>query len=274
MTFARPLALALMTAALLAPVSAGATTPAAVGPDARPELRATFDNNRGADGKIIRRVKLSGSAELDADILTLGGGALRSASGRPGKSRAVRFPAFDGSVGAPRAVIKVTNATGEDQIDPGTANFSYGADFMLDAQSSGVGTDDGDNLLQRGLFDDPAQFKLQVDDRRPSCRIAGADVGPAVALVRSSVVVDSTHWYRAECTRDGRTLTIAVTRFNDDGTKDTTRTSTTSDGVIDVTVSAPSIPLSIGGALTADGAIYTRNDQFNGLIDNVTLQIN
>lgn len=50
-------------------------------------------------------------------------------------------------------------------------------------------------------------------------------------------------------------------------------TSTTSAAVIDVKMSSASVPLSVGGAVKADGRIYTQNDQFNGRIDNVTLQM-
>jgi len=276
MTLSRTFTLALAVAALLAPlgVAASASTPTERG--ARPEVRATFDYIKKADGRRLTNVRVSGTAEVIAEVVQRDGGAIRAATNsRAGQDRAVQFPAFDGTAGAPRAVIGITNATAADELNPGTRRFSYGADFVLDAVSSVAGTtDDGDNLLQRGLFEDADQYKLQLDGRRPSCRIAGSAGGAASsALVTSTVVADSSSWYRAECVRRGQTLKVVVTRFDSDGTREMTTTKTNSARVIDVTMSSTSVPLSIGGALSATGTVFTHNDQFNGYIDNVSLQI-
>ena len=274
MSFSRSLALSLVAVALIAPAGAAAAATSSE-PDAVPEVRARFNNIKTADGTRVRRIKLTGSAQLKGSVLEHNGGIIRASTGRPGQGRGVSTPAFDGSSDAPRAAIRITNPTDVDRLNPGVRGFSYGVDFMLDAHSSEVGsTDEGDNLLQRGLFEDEDQFKLQVDGRQPSCRIEGSvGSGTDALLVGSTVVVDSTHWYRAQCTRKGRTLTIAVTRFDPDGTKEVTKTHATSAAVIDVRMSSAVVPLSVGGAVSADGGIYVHNDAFNGLIDNVSLDL-
>jgi hypothetical protein len=106
------------------------------------------------------------------------GGTLGEGAGRDGagSNRAVRFPAHSAATDAPRAVVRVV-PEGPDALDPGTGRFESGADVVLDAtsESGAVGsTDNGDNLVQRGLFDDLSQYKVQLDARRPSCRVKGS----------------------------------------------------------------------------------------------------
>lgn len=275
MASSRTFTIALAVAALLVPVGAAASAATPSERGARPEVRANFNYIKKADGRPLTNIKVSGTADVTAEIVQRDRGKIRAATSRPGQDRAVQFPRFNGSAGAPRAVIRITNATAADELNPGIRRFSYGADFLLDGVSSVPGTtDDGDNLVQRGLFEDADQYKLQLDGRRPSCRLQGSAGGAASsAMVRSTVAVDSSSWYRAECVRKGRILKVVVTRFAADGTSETTTTRTTSAAVIDVSMSSSSIPLSIGGALSDDGRLSTHNDQFNGFIDNVSLQI-
>ncbi|HXH57210.1 LamG domain-containing protein, partial [Iamia sp.] len=149
--------------------------------------------------------------------------------------------------------------------------FEFGADVVLDAtsESGAVGsTDNGDNLVQRGLFDDLSQYKLQLDARRPSCRVKGS-VG--AVFVTASMSVQPGRWYRVRCVRDGSTVSIAVTTWADDGTPTVvTRSATGPTG--DMAPSRPTVPLSIGGKLSASGESVTSTDQLNGVVDNVVLR--
>lgn len=238
-------------------------------------LRVDFDYVSGPDGQPVTTVQVSGAASVSADVATRNGGQLVAATGRTGSGRAVRMPAFGAADSTPRAVVRVVNAGSRDQLSPGNRDFSFGADFVLDAVSSQTGSsDDGDNLVQRGRFDDPDQYKLQIDSRRPSCRLMGTTGSSAVdLLVTSSVVVDSTHWYTATCVRTGSTLQVVVSKINSDGTTTTTTTTKRSQGVINISMPAKSTALSIGGKLDADGSVSTDSDQFNGLVDNVLVQV-
>lgn len=279
---------ALAAAAALSPGNSGAAVQTGTGPLGPPEsatvagastarnlVRVDFDEITAPDGTPISTITVSGAADVVAAVARRNGGEVRAATARPGQGRAVRLPGFDPDETGPRAVLRITNAGSPDRLDPGTRNFSFGADFVLDAISAEPGTaDDGDNLVQRGLYEDPDQYKLQLDGRHPSCRLKGATLsGTASVEVSSSVEVDSSHWYRARCVRTGLDLDVVVTRYELDGTSQRTRTRVSSAAVIDVHMNSARIPLSIGGKLNADGTVNVDSDQLNGLVDNAVLRI-
>jgi hypothetical protein len=238
-------------------------------------VRADFDDVSDQDGDVVDTVRVTGSADVDVTVVEAGSGAVLAATGRPGEDRAVNLPGFDPATDGPRAVLRLTNAGDSDDLNPRKRDFSWGADFVLDAASSEPGTsDDGDNLVQRGLFDDDDQYKLQIDGRQPSCRLKGRVPGRTSAVdVTSPVEVDSTHWYGARCVRHGTSLDVIVTKFNDDGTTEVTTTSVSSRHVIKVKMADASVPLSVGGKVNHDGTLQLDSDQFNGLVDNVFLSI-
>jgi hypothetical protein len=68
----------------------------------------------------------------------------------------------------------VENEGATDVLEARLGDFRFGAAFRLDAVSQGSRADNGDNLVQRGLSGDPAQYKLQLDGRVPACRVQGA----------------------------------------------------------------------------------------------------
>src|SRR5215211_2772628 len=96
-----------------------------------------------------------------------GGQAVQVHSGNG--TSALRFPAFSAEREAPRLVLVLNPIGASDLLNPGGQDFSFGADLRLNDASSGKGDDNGDNVLQRGLFSDANQYKLQVDKRVPSC---------------------------------------------------------------------------------------------------------
>lgn len=185
--------------------------------------------------------------------------------------KGLRLPAFSRSSTPPLAVVRITHTSASgDPFAPRSADFNFGIYFKKDATSTGTSVDNGDNLLQRGLASDPAQFKLEVDVGRPSCTIKG-DRGRVI--VTSTVTVSSDRWYHATCRRLGNTVRLAVKEYRPDGS---TRTVTTSrSGTIgSLAWSKRETPISVGGKLAANGAIVrSSTDQFNGLATHPSLEI-
>jgi hypothetical protein len=215
----------------------------------------------------------SGSAVLRVSVVTDDGGALLDARPRidPASDRAVRYPRYDGDPAAPHAVIQIVDRRGADDLDPGLQPFRFGADFNLDTLSEDAepgGRDNGDNLIQRGFFDQSAQYKIQLDHRIAMCRVKGS---LGAVEVSSPVHPVPGTWYRVQCSRRDNQLTIVVTRW-DDGMPTSLRQSAIGPiGVVSPV--SRTIPVSVGGKLARRGVINEASDQFNGRIDNVFIRI-
>lgn len=244
----------------LAALSVAATTwlaaPAQAG-DGR-ELKLTFDSRSA-------RLENAGSTALRVREVTRNGGSVRSATGAEGTD-GIRLPGFQRQ-NPPMAALTVTDTRGGDDLSPGAANFRFGADFTLDATSDGSATDDGDNLIQRGLWGDPLQYKVQVDGRRSSCRVKGA---AGAVVVRSDRAIPADEWYRVHCTRRGSEVTLVLVRLRDG--KRWISTGRGSTGALRAPQS--STPLSIGGKTRPNGGLVSGStDQFNGRVDNAFLNV-
>lgn len=215
-------------------------------------------------------VSSSDSAALSSQVLTAGGGKVTAAPSRTGTGgAAMRFPAFAPAASGPRAVVEARSAGTVDVLDPGTADFTFGADILLDEQSHQHGTsDNGNNVLQRGLFDSTTQYKIQIDSGKASCRVKGAS--GAVMVVSKATIVPG-EWFGLACSRIGATVSLAVTSW--DGA--TARTQVVSEGGAtgDLTPSDRSIPLAIGAKVHDAGTFTDSPDQFNGVIDNPYLRV-
>lgn len=258
----RAVASALATAALvtLAPScpSEAATTTA---------VRLVFDGAPSPDGTAVTTAHNHGSASVKVTVRSVDGGRVVSASTRPGSSgRAIRFPRFDPSRPAPRAVLAITNATSTDQLDPGTGPIQFGADFNLDSASARAGTvDDGNNLIQRGLWNDRSQLKLEIDGGRLICRVKGRS---GEVSITGSTTVSTGRWYRASCRRSGTRVTLTLGSWSSTGAYSSR--SWSKDGTTgSLTPTSRTTPLSVGGKLYADGSVHGAADQFNGPVDNV-----
>jgi hypothetical protein len=177
---------------------------------------------------------------------------------------AARFPAASSS-SKPRAILTVEPDGSGDPLNPGSADFSFGADFNVDDVSTGL-QDNGDNIMEKGLFADRGQWKLQVDHGLVSCRVKG-NQNSVVVKIYPTVVPGA--WYRAGCARQGNTITATVQRL---GTARVYSSSATrSLGVVDTS----GYPMSIGGKARQNGSAVSGNsDQFNGAIDNVYFEAN
>jgi hypothetical protein len=231
-------------------------------------LRLRFDDTSAAIGEPMPRFTNTGTRAVTIDVRRSGGGVVRRAASLPGNRSAANFPDRDGRRGAPRAVLRIRSDTGWDNLTPRWSRFQFGGDFRLDAdsaRSTSSGTDDGNNLVQRGLYDDNAQFKLEVDRDRVMCSVKGSAGRQTVA---SGVRVRTGQWYRARCTRDGTTVRLAVRALRRDGSPAAPSISERSGATGDLAF-ATRVPMSVGGKLTDSGAVASASDQFNGLVDNV-----
>ncbi|MGI8523654.1 MAG: hypothetical protein ACR2K3_10160 [Nocardioides sp.] len=195
------------------------------------------------------------------------GGVLRTGRGEDG-ARVLAFPAHEASERSPVAIIAVMSRE-PDWLQPRGDRLIFGADLSLDAVSDGTAQDNGDNVLQRGLFGAPAQFKLQVDHRRPSCLVRG-DAG--AVLVKSSVTLEPRSWYRITCRRTGDEVEVVVSHL-DHG--DPAENSVDEDrDEIGSLVFPSETPLSIGGKLGPDGGpVQDATDQYDGSVARVHVSI-
>ncbi len=205
----------------------------------------------------------TGSENLVVRVSSVAGGSLRSMPGRGG-GYAARFPVFLPRT-KQRLVLSLSSSSVTDPLGPGSSDFTFGADFAIDTVSDASRLDNGNNLIQRGLSDDPAQYKLQIDGGRASCLVAG--VGGDV-VVKSKTVVRPHTWYRISCNRSGDVVTLMLGTFAEPPQR-TVATGPT--GAVYVTAATP---LVLGGKATRAGAaVVSDTDQFNGALDNVFLDI-
>lgn len=202
------------------------------------------------------------TSALSIATVTADGGTVRHVAGRTGSEGALRLPAYRTGM----AAVRVRSAEG-DALNPGAARFEFGADFVIDAVNAGADPDNGNNLIQRGLYHDRSQWKIQLDDNRPSCRVKGSR---GALLVAASAAVSPGSWYRVVCARSEDRVTLTVTNLE----SGTVRTYARSGATGDLRPSSAGVPMSVGGKLTSSGVIVTgAADQFNGVVDNAFLDI-
>jgi hypothetical protein len=213
-----------------------------------------------------------------ATALYANGGVLKVVAGQGTGNLAVAAPThISTSTATPRsAVIRVANADTTDRLDPGTGNFSFGADFILNtASATAASKDNGDNLIQRGLASSAGQYKIQIDGGKPSCVLRQqTPIKVTQITAKATQVIERGIWYRAVCGRTTSggvtTVTLTVTRLSN-GTRVPVQAGTGS--ALDLSIDTR-VPLSIGGKLTETGTlVLSSTDQFNGRIDNAFLDL-
>ena len=204
---------------------------------------------------------VGGDTPVKIAVARLSGGNAKVVAGPDGASKAIEFPAYVKSGTYPRAVVSVTPTSGA-ALSPGAADFEYGAVFRLNATSSGRSVDNGDNLFQRGLYEDASQFKLQIDYGYPSCLVRGS---AGQVFARSSLKVTAGKWYRATCSRIGTKVTVQVSAYGSNVAPLSNATNGASG-----TLTFPSTqPAAIGGKVSRSGAVISSaTDQFNGAVAN------
>lgn len=249
-------------------VAAAAPTYADSGPDNGPssegDLYLSFD-----------RLDASGSPLLNTpgpvvgEVSSVAGGQVTAGPDQSPSGHSLRMERFRPDQPAQPAVVVLRPHEGaHDRTDPGNDDFAFGADFALDRLTGVSATDDGDNLVQRGLFGDRAQYKIQLDGGHPLCRVSGSQ---GAVSVRATERVESEEWYRVRCRRVGDVVTLRVVTFVGSGREvreyaEAGRTGTLSYG-------SDRDPFSVGGKVDEDGDVVAGDsDQFNGLVDNVVFR--
>ena len=205
---------------------------------------------------------VGGDTAVRIAVAKLSGGNAKVVAGPDSSTQAMQFPAYVNSGTYPRAVITATPTSGGG-LSPGASDFEYGAVFRLNATSSGRSIDNGDNLFQRGLYEDSSQFKLQIDHGYPSCRVRGSG---GQVFASSSLKVTPDRWYRATCSRVGSKVTVQVLAYGSTATP----VSNVANGSAGTLSFPASVPAAIGGKVSSSGAVISSaTDQFNGAVANV-----
>ncbi|NUW43846.1 hypothetical protein [Nonomuraea rhodomycinica] len=134
-------------------------------------------------------------------VVTAHGGRVLSLP-RGGGDRFLRFPGGAcATAPCPQAIVRPLRSGGL-VPDGGTGRFSFGADVRLTAEPPERA---GMNVWQHGLAGPGhAQWKLQVDGGRPSCR--WSDGTRVVLLGAGSYRLAVGRWYRLRCARLGTAL--------------------------------------------------------------------
>jgi len=212
-------------------------------------------------------VEQVGTADVDVNVQTADGGDIAIVPGWDDEP-AIDFPDFTRTKRYPQAVVLVDNTRDEDELSPGSRSFSWGADFRLDATTTG-GVDDGDNLVQRGLASQPVYFKVEIDDRHVACTVGGTK---GSVYSRNWIDIVPGRWYRVLCQRDGDQLSAIVTEISSGGGGRPTIT-TRSGPIGDVTFKESTLPFVVGGKVGSDHRIVDDSEVFNGLVMNPVLDI-
>lgn len=164
-----------------------------------------------------------------------------------GDGPAISFP----SPGEGTAVLKIAAA---DRFNPGGRDFAVEVLVRLDP---GERTH-GENVIQKGHYSGHGQWKVQVDEGLPSCRIAGRRDGRRVAAIALGPSIEGAGWVRLRCERVAGRLSLTV--------GDRAPVYAPNNAAMDI---ANDDELTIGGRLP--GA--PDNDQFHGDVDGVRLEL-
>jgi hypothetical protein len=230
--------------------------------DGTEEKVIDIDFDSAVDGD-LSAVENTGTAPVD--IAVVGNvDALTTEEGREG-GVALRFPEY-GAPGLP-VIVTVTSEDGG-TLNPGAKPFTIGADLMVDERNEGGVVDDGNNVLQHGLFSDTSQYKLQVDRDRASCRIEGSS---GAVVVNDEAELEPDVWYHVECRREPDRVVLTVESLDPDVTYESEVSLEGETGSVAASTAAPVV---IGGKFGVNGEVVTSNtDQFNGALDHVFVTI-
>lgn len=229
-------------------------------------LDLDFEKNPGAAGAPALDFAAYRTSAIAVDTLRFGATPLTYVADATG-GHAVLFPGRV-AIGKDRVVLRALTLTDPDPLSPGRADFAFGADVRLDDPG---GADDGGSGMDRGVFSDTSQYKIQLDAHRPSCRIAGNE---GEVTVKGTDVIEVGSWYRLRCQREGSTVVLTVAKLDASGNPLPAITWSDFRPTGSVAVQRTSTPLSIGGKIATDGGVVEDNtDQFNGAIDNIVFEV-
>jgi hypothetical protein len=239
--------------------AAGQTAPAGALPGPRGELVLEFDEGLTPEGSTLSAPQNSGTAKLRVKVRTVGKGRLEKVQGRSGY--AARTPAFS-TKGRPAVAAIMVRPRAKDSLSPGDRPIRWGADVQLDGAGGTSASDDGANVIQRGLFRDTAQVKLQLDQGVPSCRVQGAS---GVAVVKAGRPLVPGVWMRVHCQlRNGR---LSLTMGEPGEARPESWEVAAAVGEVSF---RRSVPIGIAAKVDGRGRVEaSQSDQFNGVLDNL-----
>ncbi len=228
----------------------------------------------GTHGQPITSVTNDGTGATTQTMVTANSGNLRARWSRIKTGVAARFPAYDGTSDGQRTVVSVANSGSRDDLSPGAREFAFGADAKINVTSAGTTYDNGNNLVQRGLSAESAQYKLQMDGARFSCRVKGDD---GAIMVTSPVSVQPRTWYHVMCKRrvspSGDYLVVKVSTVRSDGSRSKARKTVSPVRSIGKLTFARRTPFTVGGKLSDPTTVAAASDQWNGMVDSAFLRI-
>lgn len=220
----------------------------------------------GLGAQEVSTEALVATAAVKAKVIRRGSGQLRAVSEPTGAS-GVTFPSQRAADQGNLAAIRLASTSG--LFDVEDRDFSFGADVWLSAQAQGSEQDNGDNVFQRGLFGSNGQYKVQLDNGRPSCRVSG-QLGSVIA--KADMTVEPERWYRLACRRANNAVTLFVAPVTSGQLLEPKEWTVVraSGRTGAVRFGAEDEFLSIGAKINRKGNIVRNSpDQFNGSIDRV-----
>jgi hypothetical protein len=232
------------------------------GPAGDVVLRYDFDGGLVDDGGARYVPDVGGADRRGLVVGAVGGEALLEAVAREDAGMALRFPGECEEVDpvdCPRVILEAEDSA---DANPGQADFAVSLDFLVPSLPAGSTIAD-QNVMQKGNFDDPGQWKVEIDvERRPICVFHYPGDGDAPLTVRVQRAVDDGAWHSLRCERRG----AAVLAVLDGGDGEDTRTVDIPAGhTLDI---ANSRTIRVGGQDVTASA-----DQFHGSVDNVSVEI-
>lgn len=238
------------------------------------------------------------------DVTGLGHkGYLKGANGgdvalvaRAGGGKAAKFPPqCDPTVEiCPKALIEGLEQDPDD-LNPGSAAFSFGADVLINGQDELTLNGGGMNIVQKGLIDDPVgQWKLQVDGSSqpalPSCLVRGIPTGQDTPVGRSVTAKDTKpatlevdgiadgEWHKVICKKQNKgtngrrydRLSIVI-----DGKVNNSRNVTDATTGYEIGAVNNDAPVTVGAKWLPKDSTRPQqiNDQFHGTLDNVFFRL-
>jgi hypothetical protein len=244
----------------------GAPEPDAAGPDggsASTVLRYDFDAGLVEDGGARYAPDLGGADRRGIVVGAVGGEALLEVVPREeGTGNAIRFPGEceeADPMDCPRVMIEAEDSADQ---NPGQRDFAVTLDFLMASSQSGSTLGD-QNLMQKGNFDDPGQWKIEIDvQNRATCVFHYPDDDGTPITARVQRAVNDGVWHSLRCERRGNLLTIVL----DAGTGDDTRSVEIPAGdTVDISNDKT---IRIGGQ-----DVMASADQYHGSLDNILVEI-
>jgi len=219
-------------------------------------VRYDFDDGLRDDGGALSVADASGNRhDAVARAQNGGDGLLEMVARADGQALSFPAPCEESDPAAcPRVIMEAADTS---DLNPAQADFALGFDFLVD--SADLDPDSDQNAMQKGNFDDPAQWKIEIGaEGRVRCvfRFGPDNLVEPIILQSEGAVTDGA-WHTVRCERAGGQLSMAI-----DGA---TSSADIPGGAADFSNDRPLI---MGGR-----DIGVQNDQFHGTIDDAYFEM-